>query len=126
MRKYLPLSVLFVFFSLVLVIFREKLTGMGLDTRFTLFANVILFAVTILGFVIISGNAGSKSIHAFLRGVYLSFLLKMFVVVAALFIFISVFKEVNKPAIFVSMGLYIVYSIVEVFQLMKIGGNTQK
>lgn len=126
MRRYLPLSVLFVTFCVILGIFKEKLESGGLDVQFTLFANIILFVVTVLGFAIISDKAGSKNIHAFLRGVYLSFLLKMFVVVAALFIFISVFREVNKPAIFVSMGMYIVYSIAEVFQLMKIGRNTQK
>lgn len=126
MRKYLPLAILFVMFSAVLGIFKEKLVSLGLDVQFTFFANIILFIVTVSGFAIISGKGGSKNIHAFLRGVYLSFLLKMFVVVTALFIFISVFREVNKPAVFVSMGMYIVYSIAEVFQLMKTGRNTQQ
>ncbi len=126
MRKYLPLLLLFILFNLIFTIFRENPLLAGYDINFILVANIILFALTVLGFLIVTGKAGTISTHAFMRGIYLSFLLKMFVIVTALFIFISVFRQVNKPAIFVSMGMYIVYTGVEVFQLMKMVRNTQK
>ena len=111
---------MFVFFNVILLSFKEFMIKSGFDVNFILVANIILFGITILGFVIVSGQASSSNIHAFMRGVYTSFLLKMFAIITALFIFISLFKNVNKPAILTSMGLYIIYSATEVFQLMKI------
>ncbi len=125
MRKYLPLLLLFILFNLIFTIFRENPLLAGYDINF-IWLQLISCMFTVLGFLIVTGKAGTISTHAFMRGIYLSFLLKMFVIVTALFIFISVFRQVNKPAIFVSMGMYIVYTGVEVFQLMKMVRNTQK
>jgi hypothetical protein len=48
-------------------------------------------------------------------------MIKFFVCLAVVFIYIaSVKKELNKPALFTCMGLYLVYTIMEVGILMKL------
>jgi Kef-type K+ transport system membrane component KefB len=55
------------------------------------------------------------------RGLYASLMLKMFVIIGGLFIYIYGFRgSVNVPALFVAMVLYLVYTSIEVKQLMKI------
>ena len=48
-------------------------------------------------------------------------MLKMFVVVGAIFIYVYAFGGiVNMPALFIAMVIYLVYTSIEVVQLMKI------
>lgn len=119
MKKFLPLTSLFLIINALLALYKDGLSNLGLDVSFVQVVNILLFVLAALALLLVSRQAAADSPHVFMRGVYGSFLLKMFVIVASLFIFISIFKDVNKPAIFVSMGLYILYSGVEVFQLMK-------
>lgn len=123
MKKLIPLFVLFSLVTGLLATYKSALQKMGLHVNFVLGVNIILFVLATAALLLVSRRAAAESTHVFMRGVYSSFLLKMFVIVAALFIFITLFKEVNKPAIFVSMGLYILYTGVEVFQLMKLVRN---
>jgi len=59
--------------------------------------------------------------YAFIRGVYSSILMKIFVVVAAILIYIFVTGgKVSKASLFTSMAFYLLYTSIEVIQLMKI------
>ena len=63
----------------------------------------------------------TKNTPAFLRGVYGGIMLKLFSCLIIAFIYIMTYKKnVNKPALFFCMGLYIVYTFVEVKALMKL------
>ncbi len=84
-------------------------------------ANAILFILLFLDFYIQTKGVRSTNINAFIRGIYSSLLLKMFVIVAAILVYILVMGgETNKPSILASMGIYLVYTSLEVIQLMKI------
>ena len=49
-----------------------------------------------------------------------SIMIKMFLLVVVAFIYIAMYKkDLNKPALFISMGLYLVYTFMEVSALMK-------
>lgn len=116
-----PLALIWVLVSVILMVFRDQLIGKGFDILFIGIANTILFLITYLGFKLVSAKSGASNPHAFMRGVYMSFLIKMFVILGALFIFIAVSeKEIDKSAVFISMGLYIVYTTVEVIQSTKL------
>jgi hypothetical protein len=120
-KKFIPIMVLFVVINLLLLIFKDGLNARGMQLNFVFVANVILFLLSSFGFFIQTKSANSTNINAFIRGIYSSLLMKMFVIVAAIFIYIFVTGgEVNKAAIFASMAIYLLYTSIEVVQLMKI------
>lgn len=120
-KKFIPIIVLFVVINLLLLIFKNALSAKGFQLNFVFVANVILFLLSSFGFFIQTKGANSSNINAFIRGIYSSLLMKMFVIVAAIFIYIFVTGgEVNKPALFASMAIYLLYTSIEVVQLMKI------
>jgi hypothetical protein len=120
-KKFIPVIGLFLLINLVVFIFGNSMKEYGFNIAFLLVANAILFILTFLGFYIQTKGVRSTNINAFIRGVYSSLLLKMFVIVVAILIYILVMGgEANKPAILASMGIYLVYTSLEVIQLMKI------
>lgn len=120
-KKFIPLTALFLLINLVVFIFEPSLKGYGFNISFLLVANTILFIITFLGFYLQTKGVSSTNINAFIRGVYSSLLVKMFVVVGAILIYILMMGgAVNTPSILASMGIYLVYTTVEVVQLMKI------
>ncbi|HJY21302.1 MAG TPA: hypothetical protein VJ279_00370 [Hanamia sp.] len=120
-KKLIPVLSLFIFVNILLLIFKSILTGYGFDVNFILGANVVLFLLSLSGFFIQTKGVHSSNINDFIRGVYSSVLLKMFIIMAAILIYIlAAGGNVNKPALFTSMAIYILYTSVEVIQLMKI------
>ncbi|MEO9021388.1 MAG: hypothetical protein ABI237_05375 [Ginsengibacter sp.] len=112
---------LFIIISVLIFIFKNPLTAYGFDMDFLLKANVVLLLLSFLGFFIQAKGAQSPNVHAFIRGLYLSLLLKMFVIIGAIFIYIFVMGDnVNKASLFTSMAIYLLYTSIEVIQLMKI------
>lgn len=120
-KKIVPLIALFVFLNIILLSFRDALILRGFEINFILWANVILFLLSFSGFMIQTRGVRSANINAFIRGVYSSVLLKMFIIMGAILIYILVAGgQVNKPALFTSMAIYLLYTSIEVIQLMKI------
>lgn len=123
-RRTLPLAVVCIGVIILIMIFKKKLLHYGFDTGFLAIANVVLYLLSYSSFYIQLKGVGSKSAHAFVRGLYASLMLKMFVIIGALFIYIYAFGgTVNIPGLFVAMALYLVYTSIEVKQLMKIARN---
>jgi hypothetical protein len=120
-KKFIPVIFLFVFISVLIFIFKAFLVQIGFEINFLLIANLVLFFLSSFGFYVQTKGVHSKNINAFIRGVYSSLLMKMFVIVAAIFIYIFITGgEVNKPSLFASMAFYLLYTSIEVIQLMKI------
>jgi len=112
---------LFILINILVFIFKSSLIALGFNIGFLLTSNVILFLLSFFGFFIQKKGVSSTNINAFIRGVYSSTLLKLFVIVIAIVIYILVMHgEVNKPSLFTAMAIYIIYTSVEVIQLMKL------
>jgi hypothetical protein len=121
LKKVLPLILFFVVVNLALLVFRRFLFQNDFNINFIFVANLVLCGLSFFGIFIQTRGVRSSNIHAFIRGVYSSLLMKMFVIIAAVFIYIFVTGgKVNKPALFASMAIYLVYTFLEVSQLMKI------
>jgi Ca2+/Na+ antiporter len=106
---------------MILIIFGNSLKQSGLNIGFLLVANAILFLITFLGFYVQTKGVRATNVNAFIRGVYSSLLIKMFVIVVAIVIYILVLGgKTDKLSILTAMGIYIIYTVVEVVQLMKI------
>ena len=120
-NKSVPLIVLFILINALAFIFKTFLHNQGFGIKFLLTANLLLFCMSVFAFFIQMSGLKSTNINAFIRGVYGSLLVKVFIVIIALGIYLFITKgKVNKPSLFTSMGLYILYTVIEVRQLMKI------
>jgi len=120
-RKFLPVAVPCLSIMIVIMIFKKTLTSFGFDINFLIFANLLLYLLSYFSFIIQVKGIASKSAHAFVNGLYASLMLKMFVVIGAIFIYIYAFGGiVNMPALFIAMVIYLFYTSIEVVQLMKI------
>lgn len=92
----------------------------GADQGVLIVGNIIVFAMIIISFFLLARSLRSSNAQAFVRAMYVSFLVKFFVLAIAAFVYIQVAKkEVNKPALFACMGLYLIYTFFEVSALMK-------
>lgn len=118
---YLPLFIVFGLVFILVIVFKNYLVSKDVNTNFILGANFILFALSVAGLFIQSRGAGSTNLNAFLRGIYTSLLMKMFLIIGAILVYITIMGgEVNRPAIFIGMALYFIFTAVEVKQIMKI------
>jgi hypothetical protein len=120
-KKFSPVFLLFILINILVFIFKNSLLLFGFNISFLLSTNVILFLLSFFAFVIQRKGVSSTNINAFIRGVYSSVLLKLFVIIIAIVIYILVMHgEVNIPSLFTAMAIYIIYTSVEVIQLMKL------
>lgn len=119
-KVFLPIIFVFVFLNSFILIFRSFLERNGFDQELLIMANLLLFLLTMAGIFIQLKGLQSPNPQAFVRGVYASLIIKMFVVMAVVFTYAFLNREnINKPGIFTSMGMYIVYTVTEVITLMK-------
>jgi hypothetical protein len=121
-RKQLsPILILFVSLNALFVAGKSILQRWGADQDVLIIGNLVLFVITLASFFLAVKNLKSSNPHAFTRGIFSSMLLKMFAFAIGAFIYISMKgKELNKPAFFTLMGLYLVYTFVEVASLTKL------
>ncbi|MEO8821922.1 MAG: hypothetical protein ABI374_13830 [Ginsengibacter sp.] len=120
-KKFIPVVGLFLLVNMILLIFGSSLKESGFNIGFLLVANAILFLITFFGFYVQTKGVRSTNVNAFIRGVYSSLLIKMFIIVVAIVIYILVMGgKMDKLSILTAMGIYIIYTVVEVVQLTKI------
>lgn len=117
----IPVLLIFVFVSLLIFIFSGKLEKVGFNVPLLYFSNMLLFLLTAGAFALQFSGARSANHNAFMRSIMGAIMLKMFIVIIALLSYIFLGgRQVNKPSLFTAMGLYLVYTIVEVKQLLKL------
>jgi hypothetical protein len=120
-RAIFPIIIVFVILNGVFLACRNMLERNGIDQEVLIVGNLVLFAATAISFSIAKMSLRSANPNAFVRGIYLSIMLKLFACIIAALIYIAIFKkDINKPALFTCMGLYLVYTFVEVRALTRL------
>ena len=120
-KAYFPIILLFIILNGLILTFKTFLEGNGFDREFLIWANLFLFVISIGGFLLQRKGLQSPNPQAFVRGVYASMMFKMFLVIIVVLIYVFLSRsKINKPGLFTAMGLYIVYTVVEVTSLMKV------
>lgn len=120
-RNFLPAIIFFLALNSGFLFLMKRLQDWGFDYRVLVFGNIIVFGISFLSYYMAARGLTTKNSHAFLRWVYGSVMLKLFLLASVAFVYIMMNKkEVNKPALFFCMGLYIVYTFIEVSALMKV------
>ena len=116
----LPLIILFILLNALFLTGKNFLERSGFDQSVLIIGNLILFAATLMSFVFARRGLRSENPQAFVRSVYMSIMIKLFICVIAAVIYIFLFrKNLNRPALFTCMGLYLVYTFIEVSVLTK-------
>ncbi|MBY0478809.1 MAG: hypothetical protein K2Q24_14265 [Chitinophagaceae bacterium] len=122
-KLYWPVVGLFVALSSLYSLAQNWLKQYGLSYQVLMGGNFILFLVTIVSLYFNVKGFLHKNIQVFFRSVYGALMIKMLFCAAAVVIYALMAKpNINKPALYVSMALYFVYSFIEVrmiFRLMK-------
>ena len=124
-RNFFPAIMIFLVLNSGLLIMMNRLEDWGFDYSVLVFGNLVIFGISFLSYWMAVKGLTTKNNHAFFRWVYGSIMTKLFLLAGAAFIYIVLNKkEVNKPSLFFCMGLYIIYTFIEVSALMRV--NKQK
>ncbi len=116
-----PLIFVFTFIMAFSITGKSWLEKNGVDQLVLIGGNLLLFVVSLTAFFITFKALKSANPQAFVRAMYGSFMIKFFLIVVAAFIYIMIAKkEVNKPALVICGGLYIIYTAIETRALMKL------
>ena len=98
-----------------------------IDYTVVLVANLLLFIITFISYMVHMKAVNSNNPYAFVRGVMMMMVVKLIVLGAAVVIYLYAFKETkNIPAILVGLLLYIIYSVVDVRAATKLSKQTKK
>jgi hypothetical protein len=119
-KALLSLVYFFLLVSMLIFVLGYFMPDAPVNYRVLYIANLLLFLVGSISVRMTLRALTDKNTQVFLRMIYGSFLLKFFVFAIAAFLYISMFKkDVNKPALFGSLGLYILYTVIEVRSALK-------
>ena len=116
----LPIVIFFIALNSFFIAGKNMLHKWDVDQDVLIIGNVLLFVITFISFTIAKKGLSNPNPHAFVRSVMGSIMIKMFIFLIAAFIYIMMYKkDLNKPALFICMGLYLVYTFMEVSVLTK-------
>jgi hypothetical protein len=119
-KGFMPVVLVMILLNGFFSIGKSRLQQNNIDADVLIIGNTLLFVITLISFLLAQKGLSNSNPHAFVRSVYMSVMLKLFVCIIAAFIYISIYKSnLNKPALFGCMGLYLVYTFLEVATLMK-------
>jgi hypothetical protein len=126
---FVPIVVLFVVLNALFIAGKSWLVKYGMSQEVLIVGNLILFAVTVASLFFHVKGFLHKNIQVFFRSVYGALMIKMFVCAAAVIVYaIAAKPNINKPALYICMALYFVYSFMEVrmvFRLLKQKKNNE-
>ena len=119
-KTFVPLIILFMGLTLVFFLLHAFFSDQPVDFRVLLWGNALLFLVGFISFRMNTGAMKHQNTQGFLRLVYGAFIFKFFILALAAFVYIAIFKKmINKPALFGCLGLYFIYTFIEMRSVMK-------
>lgn len=123
-REFVPIVLIFIGVNALLISGGSWLKRFGADQNILIAGNLLIFIITFFSFLLAERGLQNPNPHAFVRAVYSSMMLKLFICIIAAFLYIAANRDhINKPALFGCMGLYLVYTFSEVSILMKLLRN---
>jgi hypothetical protein len=124
-RPILPLVLLFIIINSFLLVTPAFFEKHGIDRDVLIITNALLFLTNFVAFFLQKKALQNANPNVFVRSMMGSMMIKMVVLLGAFLAYVILFgKAVNKPAIYISLVLYLLYLAVEVMIVMKL--NKQK
>ena len=119
-KKLVPVVLFFIIINGIAISGRAMLQRWGMDQEVLILGNLFLFIITIISFLLAQRGVNHPNPHAFVRSVYTSIMMKLFLCIILAFVYISIYKDkLNKPALFACMALYLIYTFMEVSAVTK-------
>lgn len=119
-NPYQILLLVFAVVNIVLFLLRARLEAAGLNTTVLIGGNSFLFLIFLVSTWMHASAAQNTSTQVFLHSMYGGMLLKLFGIAIAAFVYIYVARDqVNKPALFGIMFLYLLYTFIELRVVLK-------
>ena len=101
-----PMILFFILLNAFFIVGRNTLAKWGIDQSVVIVGNLVLFVVNLTSFLLSRRAMNSANPNVFVRAMYAGFMIKFFVCVIVAFIYFTSFKKnINKPALFICMGL---------------------
>ena len=120
-KAFLPIVLIFIALNGFFISGKGILQRWHADRDVLILGNAFLFLITLISYLLAQRGLKNTNPYAFVRSVYLSIMIKLFTCIIIAFVYISINKaNLNKPALFTCMGLYLVYTFMEVSVLMKL------
>ncbi|MBS1661238.1 MAG: hypothetical protein JST68_09330 [Bacteroidetes bacterium] len=120
-KSFLPILLVLLVSGLFIYLGKSLLEEWNTDHRVLLVGDGLLFGVTAISFWLYIRALRNSNMHAFLRVMYGSLLVKMFVCLIATFVYASVAgRNVNRNGVLGCFILYILYTFFEVKILMQL------
>lgn len=116
-----PILLTFVILNGLFIALRSTLQRWETDQSVLIMGNLLIFVIILVSFFLLYRAIQSPNPQVFVRAMYGSFLVKFFLLAIAAFVYIQVTKkDVNKQALFACVGLYFLYTFMEISALMKL------
>lgn len=110
-----PLIGALIVVAILLRVFSANIVEKQLDPSVLQVANLILFILAVINIYMQVKAVGNKNPHVFTRSVLGGTIMKLFLLVGIIFLYLSFAgKEKNVESIFVAMVFYVVYAWLEV------------
>ena len=110
---------LFILVNILCAAVFNWLLSVGFDPVVLLFGNLFICLLTLFSFYLMKNGLQSTSTSGFLSSVYGSFIMKLFIAGIVVFVYVKVSGDnMNVPAVFTSMVLYLLYTFIEVKGLL--------
>lgn len=120
MKNWVPMLLTFLILGIAIRTSETFMKSHNIDSTILFNANLFLLLIGSLSLRLQSKAIHHQNPNVFVRGVMGGMMIKMFLSVIAVFIYVySSGKEFNKRGIFIAMFFYLIYLGVEVFSLMK-------
>ena len=117
----LPLVITFILLAAILVLAWLFWKDAKVDFVVLLLANCLFFFVSLMAFRMQYKAMQNSNPNVFIRRVMITMLLKMGIALVAVMAYVlGSGKNFNKPAVYISMLIYLVYLVVEVALVMKL------
>ena len=106
----------FIIIGVVLIFFKEfvKRNHINIDVEVLQGANVILYILSLISIKLQVKGMGNPNPNVFVRTVMGSMMIKMFIVVALVFVYVAMSGDhLNKNGILISLFFYLIYRFIK-------------
>lgn len=121
MSKHIkPLLLLFLGINALILVAKSRLEGMGMRYEVVTIANILLFLFTLISLLLQIKAASNANPNAIVRAVMAGMGIKLIGFAVAILIYLSIVgKDKSNTSVYASLGLYMIYTWVEVRLFLK-------
>ncbi len=126
-KHFRGLLVLFIVVTALSIVFKDRLAEKKIDYLVVMGANAILFILSMISLVMHAKAVTNKNPNAFVRSIMAANIIKLLGVAMAAFIYIQASTKETRSvnAIFIALGLYIIYTWLEKKATLQINKSKQ-